>query len=291
MRLDQLDCEARLADATTTDHHQLVFSRELQHRRARSASKSNRQGVVAHERDKTSAASSHSGGQQGWEETGATYLGGHCCGWNCERGERKGTIGASIGRSEPQLCCGFRRTKGGELSGWRNMGSLGNQAQEYTGRWCWPIGWEGRSGGDCGGGRKAVCRSAGATDRSERGRTPPLEMCGDRQSNFSGTAPGGWSFVACHLLFGCSADWLAGNYRTSHKRWVVPASQWVRVAGLKKGKAALEETEIVLWMRVGWESCSGAGQGRSSSKARAPEGSRQRPGRKGSVCLLGATVG
>jgi hypothetical protein len=198
MRLDQLDCEARLADATTTDHHQLVFSRELQHHRARSASKSNRQGVVAHERDKTSAASSHSGRPQGWDETGATYLGGHCCGWNCERGERKGTIGASIGRLEPQLCCGFRRTKGGELSGWRNMGSLGNQAQEYTGRCCWPIGWGGRSGGDCGGGRKAVRRSAGATDRSERGRTPPLEMCGDRQSNFSGTAPGGWSLLATY---------------------------------------------------------------------------------------------
>jgi hypothetical protein len=29
MRLDQLDCEARLADTTTADHHQFVFSREL----------------------------------------------------------------------------------------------------------------------------------------------------------------------------------------------------------------------------------------------------------------------
>ncbi len=30
MRLDQLDCEARFADATTAHHHQLVFSRKLQ---------------------------------------------------------------------------------------------------------------------------------------------------------------------------------------------------------------------------------------------------------------------
>jgi hypothetical protein len=60
MRLDQLDCEARLADATTADHHQLVFSRELQRHRARSVSKSNGQGAVAHERNKTNAVSSHS---------------------------------------------------------------------------------------------------------------------------------------------------------------------------------------------------------------------------------------
>ena len=30
MRLDQLNCEARLADTTTAHHHQLVFSRKLQ---------------------------------------------------------------------------------------------------------------------------------------------------------------------------------------------------------------------------------------------------------------------
>jgi len=30
VRLDQLDCEARLADATAADYHQLVFPCELQ---------------------------------------------------------------------------------------------------------------------------------------------------------------------------------------------------------------------------------------------------------------------
>ena len=145
MRLDQLDCEARLADATTADHHQLVFSRELQHHRARLASESNRQGVVAHERNTTTAASSHSGDRKAGTKPKQHTLEAIVVAGTVRGGGRKGTIGASIGQSKPQLCCGFRRAKRGQLSGRRN-GSLGNQAQGYTSRCCWPIGWEGRSG-------------------------------------------------------------------------------------------------------------------------------------------------
>ena len=67
MRLDQLDCEARLADTTTADHHQLVLSRKLQERQRASANQiqlETKGGQAGNMCQSTAAAGRHEGRQR-----------------------------------------------------------------------------------------------------------------------------------------------------------------------------------------------------------------------------------
>jgi hypothetical protein len=79
MRLNQLNGKAGLADATTADHHQLIFSRELQRAHRRASAKGNAQ---------------REWGRSACAKNGATLIG---VGWSVGSGEKTNLGGHRCG--------------------------------------------------------------------------------------------------------------------------------------------------------------------------------------------------